>query len=114
MGALVFLEACHVNSDGPIDWDEIKALFAPIEQQWEMGAWNPSSTAQHARDRRVQMIQDRLAIIAIRLEPSFLPGRDVADLIEKRDAFWIELARYGEWPWLVKKDGPARYARKAS
>jgi hypothetical protein len=82
-------------------------------EQWAMTAWHPSSAAQHAREARVKAIWDRLPVLAHELEPSFLPGVVLTQVMAERDALWLELAELGEFPYLVRKDGPARYARKA-
>jgi hypothetical protein len=79
-----------------------------------MSAWHPSSAVQEARDARITAINARLVAISEALLPSFLPAAHVMALTAERDALWLELADAGEFPCLVRKDGAARYARKAA
>jgi len=98
-----------------MDWEALAALFTPLEAEWAMSAWFPSSAAQNARESRVDAIRHRLAMIGFDLaEKSWLPASDLITLITERDALWLELADAGEFPCLVRKDGAARYARKAA
>jgi hypothetical protein len=73
----------------------------------------PSSHAQRKHDARVAAITARLDAIGVSLESAFIPGAQLVRLIEERDALWLERAASGEWPFLVRTDGAARYAKRA-
>jgi hypothetical protein len=76
-----------------MDWPQIAALFTPQDS---------AESVQARHDARVAAIQKRLVVIADDLGPAFLPGRSLIALLNERDALWLELARMGEWPWLVR------------
>lgn len=99
--------------DGTIDWDYLALVLEKREWEWATTAGADAWKRQRTREMRVAAINTRLGQINAHLDASWLPAETILALTAERDDLWLELARDGEWPFYVRRDGPARYQRKA-